>query len=84
MTGLPPSPRSATQARRSGRLIDFLGLQRYADEFVSNLSTGTRRIVDSERCSRSTRACSCSMSPPVVSRSEAEAFGPLIVRVQAS
>ena len=27
-------------------LIDFLGLGRYADNFISDLSTGTRRIVE--------------------------------------
>ena len=27
-------------------MIDFLGLGRYADRFVAELSTGTRRIVE--------------------------------------
>ncbi len=38
-----PSGRSATEA---AELIDFLGLGRYADRFIAELSTGTRRIVE--------------------------------------
>ena len=30
----------------AGELIDFLGLGRYADRYVAELSTGTRRIVE--------------------------------------
>jgi ABC-type branched-subunit amino acid transport system ATPase component/ABC-type branched-subunit amino acid transport system permease subunit len=81
---LPP----ATRAERSKRadaaeLIDFLGLGRYADRFIAELSTGTRRIVE--------LACVLAVAPRVlcldeptagVAQREAEAFGPLIKRVQ--
>jgi ABC-type branched-subunit amino acid transport system ATPase component len=81
---LPP----ATRAERSKRadaaeLIDFLGLGRYADRFIAELSTGTRRIVE--------LACLLAVAPRVlcldeptagVAQREAEAFGPLIKRVQ--
>jgi len=43
-------PRSSRLERRrhteAAELIDFLGLGRYADRFVAELSTGTRRIVE--------------------------------------
>jgi ABC-type branched-subunit amino acid transport system ATPase component len=81
---LPP----ATRAERSkhadaAELIDFLGLGRYADRFIAELSTGTRRIVE--------LACVLAVAPRVlcldeptagVAQREAEAFGPLIKRVQ--
>ena len=85
MTGLPPSPRPERRKRaEAAELIDFLGLGRYADEFVANLSTGTRRIVELGLPARRRRAaCCCSTSRPAASRSaETEAFGPLIVRIQ--
>jgi len=78
----------ATRAERSKRaeaaeLIDFLGLGRYADRFIAELSTGTRRILE--------LAAVLAVAPPVlcldeptagVAQREAEAFGPLIKRVQ--
>ena len=35
-----------TKHAEAGELIDFLGLGRYADRYVAELSTGTRRIVE--------------------------------------
>ena len=44
---LPSSSRSErAMASDASDLIDFLGLGRYADGFVAELSTGTRRIVE--------------------------------------
>ena len=44
-------------------LIDFLGLGRYADNFISDLSTGTRRIVEiAAGCWRLTPSCCASTS----------------------
>ena len=44
------SPRArriaSTQRREASELLDFLGLGRYADRPISELSTGTRRIVE--------------------------------------
>lgn len=63
-------------------VIDFLGLGRYADQNASNLSTGTRRIVEF--------GCLIAMSPKLilldeptggVAQKETEAFGPLIKRI---
>ena len=39
-------PADAGKRAEADELIDFLGLGRYADTFVSDLSTGTRRIVE--------------------------------------
>jgi len=59
-----------------------LGLGRYADQHASNLSTGTRRIVEF--------GCLLAMSPKLilldeptggVAQKETEAFGPLIRRI---
>jgi ABC-type branched-subunit amino acid transport system ATPase component len=67
----------------AAELIDYLGLTRYADRFVAELSTGTRRIVE--------LTCVLAVAPRVicldeptagVAQREAEAFGPLIKRVQ--
>jgi ABC-type branched-subunit amino acid transport system ATPase component/ABC-type branched-subunit amino acid transport system permease subunit len=84
MTGLPPSPRSERRKRvEAEELVDFLGLQRYADEFVANLSTGTRRIVELGTL-LAVDAKVLLLDEPTggVAQREAEAFGPLIVRVQ--
>ena len=40
-----PGWRRATRAE-SDEIIDFLGLGRFRDKFVNELSTGTRRIVE--------------------------------------
>jgi ABC-type branched-subunit amino acid transport system ATPase component len=84
MTGLPPSPRSERRKRvEAEELVDFLGLQRYADEFVSNLSTGTRRIVElGTLLAVDARVLLLDEPTGGVAQREAEAFGPLIVRVQ--
>ena len=84
MTGLPPSPRSERRKRvEAEELVDFLGLQRYADEFVSNLSTGTRRIVElGTLLAVDARVLLLDEPTGGVAQREAGAFGPLIVRVQ--
>jgi ABC-type branched-subunit amino acid transport system ATPase component len=84
MTGLPPSPRSERRKRAEAEeLVDFLGLQRYADEFISNLSTGTRRIVElGTLLAVDARVLLLDEPTGGVAQREAEAFGPLIVRVQ--
>ncbi len=84
MTGLPPSPRSERRKRvEAEELVDFLGLQRYADEFISNLSTGTRRIVElGTLLAVDARVLLLDEPTGGVAQREAEAFGPLIVRVQ--
>ena len=80
---LPPSRRAERSKRADAtEIIDFLGLGRYANQTVSNLSTGTRRIVEF--------GCLLAVGPKVVlldeptggvAQRETEAFGPLIQRV---
>jgi ABC-type branched-subunit amino acid transport system permease subunit/ABC-type branched-subunit amino acid transport system ATPase component len=84
MTGLPPSPGAERRKRsEAAELIDFLGLGRYADEFVSNLSTGTRRIVElGTLLAVDARVLLLDEPTGGVAQREAEAFGPLIVRIQ--
>jgi ABC-type branched-subunit amino acid transport system ATPase component/ABC-type branched-subunit amino acid transport system permease subunit len=78
----------ATRDERSKRveaaeLIDFLGLGRYADRFIAELSTGTRRIVELAAVMAVAPRVICLDEPTAgVAQREAEAFGPLIKRVQ--
>jgi branched-chain amino acid transport system ATP-binding protein len=80
---LPSARRSGRRvARRVDNLIDSLGLTRYAESFVNELSTGTRRIVD--------LACLLAAQPQLLlldepssglAQSETEELGPLIGRI---
>jgi ABC-type branched-subunit amino acid transport system ATPase component/ABC-type branched-subunit amino acid transport system permease subunit len=71
------------KAAEANELIDFLGLTRYADRFVAELSTGTRRIVELATVLAVAPRVICLDEPTAgVAQREAEAFGPLILRVQ--
>jgi branched-chain amino acid transport system ATP-binding protein len=68
---------------RTDELIDLMGLGAFADKFVSELSTGSRRIVD--------LACVLAHEPQVIlfdepssgiAQRETEALGPLLVRIR--
>ncbi len=82
---LPPVRQSeARLKRRADMLIDVLGLQRYADWFIGELSTGTRRIADI--------ACTMAAEPDVllldepssgVAQAEVQELGPLLRRLRA-
>jgi ABC-type branched-subunit amino acid transport system ATPase component/ABC-type branched-subunit amino acid transport system permease subunit len=75
-------PERAKRAEAS-ELIDFLGLGRYADRFIAELSTGTRRIVELATVLAVAPRVICLDEPTAgVAQREAEAFGPLILRVQ--
>lgn len=64
-------------------LIDFLGLGRYADSFISELSTGTRRIVELAGLLALDARVLCLDEPTAgVAQREAEAFGPLITSLR--
>src|SRR2546428_821996 len=81
---LPPSRRAeAAKASDASAYVDFLGLGRYADRFLSELSTGTRRIVEL-CCLLAQGADLLLLDEPTagVAQRETEAFGPLIRRVQ--
>ncbi|MEM9041846.1 MAG: branched-chain amino acid ABC transporter permease/ATP-binding protein [Actinomycetota bacterium] len=76
----------AIEKRRSADaddLIDFLGLGRYADSFISDLSTGTRRIVELGGLLAVGARVLCLDEPTAgVAQRETEAFGPLIVEIR--
>jgi branched-chain amino acid transport system ATP-binding protein len=69
--------------RRADELIAMMGLDDYRDKFVSDLSTGSRRIVD--------LACQIGVEPNVIlfdepssgiAQRETEALGPLLLRIR--
>jgi ABC-type branched-subunit amino acid transport system ATPase component/ABC-type branched-subunit amino acid transport system permease subunit len=80
MLFLPPSPQAEKRKRREAdEIIGHLGLYRYADSLLSELSTGTRRIVELGAL----LALDCQLmlldEPTAgVAQRETEAFGPLI------
>jgi branched-chain amino acid transport system ATP-binding protein len=68
---------------RVDELIELMGLQAFAEKFVSELSTGSRRIVD--------LACILGHAPDVIlfdepssgiAQKETEALGPLLLRIR--
>jgi ABC-type branched-subunit amino acid transport system ATPase component/branched-subunit amino acid ABC-type transport system permease component len=73
------------RAKRSAAddLIDFLGLGRYADAFIGDLSTGTRRIVELAGLLALDARVLCLDEPTAgVAQRETEAFGPLIQEIR--
>ncbi len=84
LLALPSSQRrDARRRREAGEIIDFLGLGRFANNFCGELSTGTRRIVELGQLLAG-RAPMLLLDEPTggVAQREAEAFGPLIRRLQ--
>jgi ABC-type branched-subunit amino acid transport system ATPase component/ABC-type branched-subunit amino acid transport system permease subunit len=81
---LPGSRRVERRQRREAEeLIAFLGLGRYADAQVTTLSTGTRRVVEFAGLLALDARVMCLDEPTAgIAQREAEAFGPLIVRIQ--
>jgi ABC-type branched-subunit amino acid transport system ATPase component/ABC-type branched-subunit amino acid transport system permease subunit len=80
-------PRSVRRERarrtEADELIDFLGLGRYADSPVAELSTGTRRIVELAGLLALDARVLCLDEPTAgVAQRETEAFGPLIREVR--
>jgi ABC-type branched-subunit amino acid transport system ATPase component len=81
---LPPVRKAERRLRsRAEALIELLGLGDYREKFVSELSTGSRRIVD--------LACEMAADPDVllldepssgIAQAEAEELGPLLDRVR--
>jgi ABC-type branched-subunit amino acid transport system ATPase component len=72
------------RAAEASELIDFLGLGRFADKYIAELSTGTRRIVELVTVLAVGPRVICLDEPTAgVAQREAEAFGPLIKRIQA-
>jgi ABC-type branched-subunit amino acid transport system ATPase component len=85
LLGYPPARRAERHRRaQAATLIDFLGLGRYSNSFVSDLSTGTRRIV--ELCclvARGSKLLLLDEPTAGVAQRETEAFGPLIQSVRS-
>lgn len=85
MLGLPPSVQSERRKRAAAdAAIDFLGLGGYADAFLSDLSTGTRRVVELT-CLLAQGARLLLLDEPTagLAQRETEAFAPLIAQVRA-
>jgi ABC-type branched-subunit amino acid transport system ATPase component/ABC-type branched-subunit amino acid transport system permease subunit len=79
-------PRSVGRERsrraEADELITFLGLGRYGDVFISDLSTGTRRIVELAGLLALDARVLCLDEPTAgVAQRETEAFGPLVVEM---
>jgi ABC-type branched-subunit amino acid transport system ATPase component/ABC-type branched-subunit amino acid transport system permease subunit len=81
---LPPSVRMEHRRRsEADDLIDFLGLGRYAQSYISDLSTGTRRIVELAGLLALDARVLCLDEPTAgLAQRETEAFGPLIKEIQ--
>jgi ABC-type branched-subunit amino acid transport system ATPase component/ABC-type branched-subunit amino acid transport system permease subunit len=81
---LPRSVRGERAKRaEADDLIELLGLGRYADTLVAELSTGTRRIVELAGLLALDARALCLDEPTAgVAQRETEAFGPLILEVR--
>ena len=80
-----PSARRRERAKQAHahEILDFLGLGSYADRFVSELSTGMRRILEFACLLASDAKVLCLDEPTSgVAQREAEAFGPLLLQVR--
>ncbi len=80
-------PHAAAAERRKKSeatdLIDFLGLGRYADAYIADLSTGTRRIVELAGLLALDARVLCMDEPTAgLAQRETEAFGPLLVNLR--
>jgi ABC-type branched-subunit amino acid transport system ATPase component len=83
LTWLPSIRPERAKRAEAAELIDYLGLGRYADRYIAELSTGTRRIVELTAVLAVAPRVICLDEPTAgVAQREAEAFGPLIVRIQ--
>ena len=84
MFALPPSTsRERAKRREADEIMRYVGLERFADEFASNLSTGTRRITELA-CQLALGARVLLLDEPTagLAQRETEAFGPLIRQVR--
>ena len=85
LLGIPPSPRAERRKRaEAADLVDYLDLGDYAGYFVSELSTGTRRVVELG-CLLANGARVLLLDEPTggLSPRETEEFGPRVREVQA-
>ena len=84
MLSLPPSPMAERRKhRKADEIIDHLGLSRYADSLMGELSTGTRRIVELGALLALDSELLLLDEPTAgVAQRETEAFGPLIESIR--
>jgi ABC-type branched-subunit amino acid transport system ATPase component len=82
--GLPSARRQNKAALAEvDELVGFLGLEPYLDHYVSDLSTGTRRVVELAGLLALDAKVLCLDEPTAgLAQRETEAFGPLISTVQ--
>jgi ABC-type branched-subunit amino acid transport system ATPase component/ABC-type branched-subunit amino acid transport system permease subunit len=75
--------RERRRAAEAEDLIAFLGLGRYADAYIADLSTGTRRIVELAGLLAVGAQVLCLDEPTAgVAQRETEAFGPLLLEIR--
>jgi ABC-type branched-subunit amino acid transport system ATPase component len=80
-----PSARRRNKAAlaQAGELVEFLGLGLYRDHYVSDLSTGTRRVVELAGLLALEAKVLCLDEPTAgLAQRETEAFGPLICTIK--
>jgi ABC-type branched-subunit amino acid transport system ATPase component/ABC-type branched-subunit amino acid transport system permease subunit len=84
LLAVPPSPFAERRKRQQAdEIIAYLGLGRYADNLVSELSTGTRRIVElASLLALDARLILLDEPTAGVAQKETETFGPLIKAIQ--
>lgn len=82
---LPPSPKAESRKRREAdEIVSYLGLGRYADSLMGELSTGTRRIVElGALIALDSRLMLLDEPTAGVAQKETEAFGPLIQTIRS-
>jgi ABC-type branched-subunit amino acid transport system ATPase component/ABC-type branched-subunit amino acid transport system permease subunit len=82
--GLPKTRRRSRATRAEvSELVSFLGLDRYRETYISDLSTGTRRIVELGGLLALDAKVLCLDEPTAgLAQRETEAFGPLICAIQ--
>jgi ABC-type branched-subunit amino acid transport system ATPase component len=85
LLSLPPSFRlERTRRRDADELLGFLGLGRYATTYISELSTGTRRIVElAGLLALDARVLMLDEPTGGLAQRETEAFGPLILDIRS-
>ncbi|MBU3701595.1 MAG: ABC transporter ATP-binding protein, partial [Acidimicrobiia bacterium] len=84
MTSLPPSPTMERRKKRqANEIIGYLGLSRYAESLMGELSTGTRRIVELGALLALDSELLLLDEPTAgVAQRETEAFGPMIESIR--
>ena len=80
----PPALKHERAKRaQANEIVDFLGLGRYADAYIGDLSTGTRRIVELAGLLALDARVLCLDEPTAgVAQRETEAFGPLLKEIR--